>query len=201
MPVPAFGLPQGSKWDLVEEPGDLGAGAGQRNQEDVVERCAYLVKSRRLGALSRRAVLREPHRMVLSMRCRRTLTARGMFMAVAKQGNKPRKPSVVSEREGANGVPGSGRGEQHPTDLHMATRSSLADLAPGEIVFLDDFAYLRESFAPHFFAVLACPLCGAPGLITSAQYSSGAPIVCMSKVCSGLFRIVGEAQIVALPPS
>jgi hypothetical protein len=73
-------------------------------------------------------------------------------------------------------------------------------MAPGDIVFLDDFAYLREAFAPNFVAVLACPSCGSPGLITSVQYSGGAPIVCTSKVCPGLFRIVGEAQIVALPP-
>jgi uncharacterized protein YbaR (Trm112 family) len=83
----------------------------------------------------------------------------------------------------------------------MSNRSSLSDMAPGDIVFLDDFAHLRESFAPNFVAVLACPLCGSPGLITSAQYSGGAPIVCTSKVCSGLFRIVDEAQIVSLPPS
>jgi len=122
-------------------------------------------------------------------------------MAVAKQGNKPRKPGVVSEREGVRSVSSSARAEQFPTDLHMSSRSSLSDLAPGDIVFLDDFAYLRESFAPHFVAVLACPLCGSPGLITSAQYSGGAPIVCTSKVCPGLFRILDEAQIVALPPS
>ncbi|MGD1101367.1 MAG: hypothetical protein ABSA59_04810 [Terriglobia bacterium] len=122
-------------------------------------------------------------------------------MAVAKQSNKPRKPGAVPDREGVHGVPSSGRAEQLPADLHLSTRSSLTDMAPGEIVFLDDFAYLRESFAPNFVAVLACPLCGSPGLITSIQYSGGAPIVCTSKVCSGLFRIVGETQIVSLPPS
>jgi uncharacterized protein YbaR (Trm112 family) len=74
-------------------------------------------------------------------------------------------------------------------------------MAPGEIVFLDDFAYLRDSFAPNFVAVLACPLCGSPGLITSVQYSGGAPIVCTSKVCSGLFRIVDETQVVSLLPT
>jgi hypothetical protein len=73
-------------------------------------------------------------------------------------------------------------------------------MAPSDIAFLDDFAYLRESFAPNFVAVLGCPICGSPGLITSAQYFGGAPIVCTSKVCSGLFRIVDEAQIVSLPP-
>lgn len=120
-------------------------------------------------------------------------------MAVEKDSNKPRKPGAASERESA--ASNSGRGEQLPTDLHMSNRSSLSDMAPGDIVFLDDFAHLRESFAPTFVAVLACPLCGSPGLITSVQYSGGAPIVCTSKVCSGLFRVVDETQIVSLPPS
>jgi hypothetical protein len=119
---------------------------------------------------------------------------------VAKQINKPRKSGAVSEREDMRDVPSPGRTGEVPTDLHLSSRASLADMAPGDIVFLDDFAYLREVFAPNFVAVLACPLCGSPGLITSVQYSGGAPIVCTSKVCPGLFRIVGEARIVALPP-
>jgi hypothetical protein len=127
------------------------------------------------------------------------LAVRRVFMAVAKHSNKPRKTGAASERAG--GITSSDRAEQLPTDLHMSNRSSLSDMAPGDIVFLDDFAYLRESFAAHFVAVLACPLCGSPGLITSVQYSGGAPIVCTSKVCPGLFRIIDEAQIVALPPS
>ena len=122
-------------------------------------------------------------------------------MAVAKQDNKPRKPGAVSEREGARGLHSSSRAEQLTTNLHLSNQSSLSDMAPGDIVFLDDFAHLRESFAANFVALLACPLCGSPGLITSVQYSGGAPIVCTSKVCSGLFRIVDEAQIVSLPPS
>ena len=46
-------------------------------------------------------------------------------------------------------------------------------MAPGDIVFLDES--IAESFAPNFVAVLACPVCGAPGLITSAQYSGATP--------------------------
>jgi hypothetical protein len=121
-------------------------------------------------------------------------------MAEVKQTAKPRKPGAAPDREGVRGL-GSGQAGQIPTDLHLSSRSTLTDMAPGDIVFLDDFAYLRESFTPNFVAVLACPLCGSPGLITSGQYSGGAPIVCASKVCSGLFRIVGEAQIVSLPLS
>ena len=120
---------------------------------------------------------------------------------MAKQINKPRKSNAPSEREGVPKSAGSSPLEQIPTDLHMSSRATLSDMAPGDIVFLDEFAHLRESFALHFVAVLACPLCGSPGLITSVQYSVGAPIVCTSKVCSGLFRILDEAQIVPIPPS
>jgi uncharacterized protein YbaR (Trm112 family) len=131
----------------------------------------------------------------------RVLAMRGILMAVVKQSNKHRKPGIVSERAGVRGEPPSEQAVRVPTDLHLSSRSTLSDMTPGDIIFLDDFAYLRESFAPNFVAVLACPQCGSPGLLTSIQYSRGAPIVCSSKVCSGLFRIVDEAQIVALPPS
>jgi len=122
-------------------------------------------------------------------------------MAVAKQNNKLRKQGAGTARESVGGDLTSGRATQLPTDLHLCGRSSLTDMAPGDIIFLDDFAYLQESFAPNFVAVLACPLCASPSLITSAQYSGGGPIVCTSKVCPGLFRIIDEAQIVSLPPS
>ena len=131
----------------------------------------------------------------------RVVAIRRVITAMTKQSNKSRKPGAVSEPEGVRGVPCPGRAEQLPADLHLSNRSSLSDMAPGEIVFLDDFAYLRDSFAPNFVAVLACPLCGSPGLITSVQYSGGAPIVCTSKVCSGLFRIVDETQVVSLLPT
>jgi hypothetical protein len=121
-------------------------------------------------------------------------------MAVAKQTKKLRKPGTGTARENIGGDLGSGRATQVPTDLHLYGRSSIADMTPGDIIFLDDFTSLRESFAPNFVAVLACPLCGSPVLITSAQYSGGSPIVCASKICPGLFRIIDESQIVSLPP-
>ena len=93
----------------------------------------------------------------------------------------------------------SSRTEGLPTTVNFVSRASLAEMAPGDIVFLDES--VAESFAPNFVAVLACPVCGAPGLITSAQYSGATPVVCGSKLCSGLFRIVNEDQIVYLPPS
>ena len=122
-------------------------------------------------------------------------------MAEVKQSNKLHKPGAGSNREVVRRDPPSGQAAQLPTDLRLSNRPTLSDMAPGDILFLDEFAYLRESFAPNFVAVLACPRCGSPGLLTAVQYSGGAPIVCSSKVCSGLFRILNEVQIVALPPS
>jgi hypothetical protein len=121
-------------------------------------------------------------------------------MAVAKQNNKLRKPGADAARENVGGDLTSARATQLPTHLHLSGRSSITDMTPGDIIFLDDFTYLRESFAPNFVAVLACPSCGSPSLITSAQYSGGGPIVCTSKICPGLFRIMDEAQIISLPP-
>ena len=66
-------------------------------------------------------------------------------MAVAKQSNKPRKPGPLSEREGVRGVPSSGRAEQLLTDLHMSNRSSIADMAPGDIVLLGHPLVSRRS--------------------------------------------------------
>ncbi len=110
-------------------------------------------------------------------------------------------------KPGAVPAPGTARATAAPSstadlspDLHLANRSTLAELCPGDIVFLDEIATLRECSAPDFIAVLACPWCGAPGLITGAQFSGCTPIVCTSKNCSGLFRIVNEAQIVPIPP-
>jgi hypothetical protein len=122
-------------------------------------------------------------------------------MAAVKQNNKPRKSEADSARKGVGEDLPSGREEQPATDLHLSSRSSLTDMTPGDIIFLDDFTYLRETFCANFVAVLACPLCGSAGLITIAQFSGGGPIVCTSKTCSGQFRIVDETHIVPLPPN
>jgi hypothetical protein len=131
----------------------------------------------------------------------RIIAIRRVVEALGKHSNKPRKSGTGTNGESVRGTPSFGRAEQLPSDLHMSCRASLSDMAPGDIVFLDDFTHLRESFASNFVAVLACPLCGSPGLITSVQFSGGAPIVCTSKVCPGLFRILDEARIVSMPPS
>lgn len=122
-------------------------------------------------------------------------------MAAVKQINKSRKPGAGLARDSVGEGPNSGLEEQPASDLHLSGRSTFTDMAPGDIIFLDDFTYLRESFSANFVAVLACPLCASAGLITAAQFSGGGPIVCTSKTCSGQFRIVDEVHIVPLPPS
>jgi uncharacterized protein YbaR (Trm112 family) len=82
----------------------------------------------------------------------------------------------------------------------LTNRANLGAMNPGDIVFLDEVSALRESSDPGLIAVLACPWCGSPGLITASQFSGSASIVCTSKNCSGLFRIINEAQIVPIPP-
>lgn len=124
-----------------------------------------------------------------------------MLKAVGKRSIKPQKRDAAPDRVGGGGTPSAHQAEQLPVDLHLSTRPSLSEMAPCDIVFLDEFAHFRGSLASKFVAVLACPVCGSPGLITSVQYSGGAPIVCTSNVCPGLFRIVDESQIVSLPPS
>ncbi|HTS67567.1 MAG TPA: hypothetical protein VMO17_01190 [Terriglobia bacterium] len=121
-------------------------------------------------------------------------------MAVGKQSNKLRKPDAVPGQARAGGAGAAAAGTRLPAELEVSTQSSLAGLAAGDILFLDDFPPLREEFPATFVAVMACPLCGMPGLITAAQYSGVAPIVCTSRVCPGQFRIVDEVQIAFLPP-
>ncbi len=121
-------------------------------------------------------------------------------MPVTKQSQKPRKPATLTAPEGAPGIPGQSRVKKHSIELRLSNRSAISEMAPGDIVFLDEIATEPETSAQSFFAVLACPWCGSPGLITATQFSGASPIVCTSKSCSGLFRIMNEAQIVPIPP-
>lgn len=105
-----------------------------------------------------------------------------------------------SERETTHGDSNHPAREQLPTTLNLVNRASVSDMEPGDIVFLDDFVHLWESFPPNSMAILACPLCGTPGLITAAQFAGAATIICGSTRCPGQFRIEDETQIVRLPP-
>lgn len=121
-------------------------------------------------------------------------------MRVTKQSHRTRRGSAAALPERAGGAHTTSRASTLAVDVHLSGRSALAEMNPGDIVFLDEVSALRESTAPNFIAVLACPWCGSPGLITASQFSGSASIVCASKTCSGLFRIANEAQIIPIPP-
>jgi hypothetical protein len=72
-------------------------------------------------------------------------------------------------------------------------------MAPGDVIFLDETESLKTAVESIFFAVLACPACGALGLITSAQYVGAAPVTCVSNQCSCRFRIDDGSRVVYLP--
>jgi hypothetical protein len=122
-------------------------------------------------------------------------------MASTKHNPKHRKPELSPTAQELKEALSADPGEQSSTELHLTSRASLTDMMPGDMIFLDEISYLRESFAPNFVAVLACPRCGSPGLITSSQFAGAGPIVCVSRLCPGQFRIINEAQIVSLPVS
>ena len=83
--------------------------------------------------------------------------------------------------------------------LRHVPEQTLGSMAPGDVVFLEDAESLRSAVQSIFFALLACPACGALGLITSAQYTGSAAITCGSSQCSCRFRIDEEGQFVYLP--
>jgi len=76
----------------------------------------------------------------------------------------------------------------------------LSDLAPGEVWLIEQEAsFSAPEAASAFYAVLGCPLCGTPTLITLEQYCGVSPVMCRSKVCAGLFRIADQTRFVYLP--
>ena len=90
-------------------------------------------------------------------------------------------------------------GESPPVNLHQVEQESLLQMRPGDILLLDDAETLRSAVDVTFCAVLACPLCGTPGLITSPQYFGTTPVICCSELCSGRFRIDNESRLTCLP--
>lgn len=103
-------------------------------------------------------------------------------------------------RRGAVCLPASGgRAEPHAACLHHVDELALGGMVPGDIVLLSEAESLRSAVESVFFALLACPVCGTLGLLTSPQYLGTEPVVCGSKNCSCRFRIDNQARVVYLP--
>lgn len=87
-----------------------------------------------------------------------------------------------------------------PSLLHHVEESTLKDLSRGEVWLIEQEASsAARDAAPAFYAVLGCPLCGTPTLITLEQYCGVSPVMCRSTTCAGLFRIADQNRFVYLP--
>ena len=86
-----------------------------------------------------------------------------------------------------------------PECLNGVDENRLGQMAPGDIIVLDHSPGLRRHVAATFYAIVACPACGVPGLITVQQYCGAVPVICPSDHCSCHFRIREGSALVYLP--
>lgn len=86
-----------------------------------------------------------------------------------------------------------------PSLLNNVGEDSLLLMYPGDIILLDESASLRPLVEEAFFAVLSCPGCGTPGLVTLPQFSGIEPVICGSDNCSCRFRIIEKSRLEYLP--
>jgi hypothetical protein len=88
-----------------------------------------------------------------------------------------------------------------PASLNVVGEEHLTSMCPGDIIMIDPLSALRSMIESDFCAVLACPWCGMPGLITPSQYGGTEPIMCGSDSCSCRFRIKDNCNFECLPAS
>jgi hypothetical protein len=86
-----------------------------------------------------------------------------------------------------------------PESLNGVDEDRLGQMAPGDLIILDHSPGLRRHVASIFYAIVACPACGMPGLITVQQYCGVTPVICPSDQCSCHFRIHERNELVYLP--
>lgn len=87
----------------------------------------------------------------------------------------------------------------YPEKLSQVDEGSLRDMRPGDILLLNSPPRAQSETDGGFFAVLACPACGALGLISPPQYFGSDPVICSSDECSCRFRIVDRSRLHFLP--
>ncbi len=86
-----------------------------------------------------------------------------------------------------------------PATLNTVTEDSLLLMHAGDVIFLNESASLRPMVETAFYAILSCPGCNTPGLITMPQYYGIETVICGSDVCSCRFRIAEESRFEYLP--
>lgn len=89
--------------------------------------------------------------------------------------------------------------KRKPECLNDVGEEQLGQMVPGDVIVLDRSPALRRHVASIFCAIVACPACGMPGLITAQQYFGVVPVICPSDRCSCHFRIQERSGLVYLP--
>ena len=126
------------------------------------------------------------------------IPGRDKVVIMGRSGQKSKKSAPEPGREDS-GAPSRPRTQPSSAPLRFISESSLPALDPGDILLLDGALAARQAIEPAFLAVLACPRCGAPRLITAAQLFGSAAVVCADENCSALYRIVDQRAFVYLP--
>jgi hypothetical protein len=110
-----------------------------------------------------------------------------------------KQPAEKAQGRGQEGRRGEPPPPSSPVGLRHIQEEAMGSMVPGDVIFLGEAESLRSAVESIFFAVLACPACGALGLITSAQYGGLMPVTCGSSQCSCRFLINEKGRFVFLP--
>jgi len=76
-------------------------------------------------------------------------------------------------------------------DLQMLDEWIPEQMEPGTLFVLENAAPMGDARNP-FVAVLACPRCGALGLITRAQFVGLESMICGGDTCSAEYYLHGD---------
>jgi hypothetical protein len=82
---------------------------------------------------------------------------------------------------------------EHPfvEELLKEVEEYIPEMDPGTVYLLKDQARLGDSQNP-FVAVMTCPRCGTPGLITRRQLYAGERMICGGDACSAEYFLDGN---------
>ena len=109
---------------------------------------------------------------------------------IVRQGSTPRRSLTGGKLQ---------TGSVWPQSLNAVDEDQLGQMAPGDVIVLDQSPSIRKHVAAIFYAIVACPACAAPGLITAQQHFGVIPVICPSDHCSCQFRIDECLRLAYLP--
>jgi len=83
-------------------------------------------------------------------------------------------------------------------ELNLLSEWIPEQMGPGTLFVLENAGEVGEKDDPYW-AVLACPECGALGLVTRRQINGVLPIICGSTRCSAHFVLKDDAVVAKRP--